>query len=308
MACLRITDLRPRVDPLTGAVSRDSRGIGCSAADSAALEHAFRAADAWGGRVLVVTAGPSTVDPVLKEAQALGATVVRIPVDDIGSHEYADELAGDERALARSIVTALSPFGPPALVLCGDRSADRGTGALPAFLAHELGACQALGLVRLRLGDRPTGATASSGTVMAERRLDGGWREQLRVPLPAVCSVEAAGVTLRRASLAGALAAEASPVPVEQSEVRHRADTAIVRVGPPRPFRPRTRVLPAPEGHHPRPRLLALTGALVAHDPPTVIGPVGAPAAADALIDFLVRHGYLDGPPEPGRSENGGRR
>jgi electron transfer flavoprotein beta subunit len=70
-----------------------------------------------------------------------------------------------------------------------------------------------------------------------------------------------------------------------------------VRVGASRAFAPRTRVLPAPEGEDPRIRLLALTGALVAHDPPTVIGPVGAVEAADQLIAFLVRHGYLDGAP-----------
>jgi electron transfer flavoprotein beta subunit len=42
---------------------------------------------------------------------------------------------------------------------------------------------------------------------------------------------------------------------------------------------------------------LELTGALVAHDPPTIVGPVGAVEAADALLAFLGRHGYLeDGP------------
>jgi electron transfer flavoprotein beta subunit len=40
----------------------------------------------------------------------------------------------------------------------------------------------------------------------------------------------------------------------------------------------------------------------VAHDPPTIIGPVDAPEAADALLAFLDRHGYLgdgNGPAEP---------
>ncbi len=306
VACLRVTDLRPRVDPLTGAMSRRTQGMACSAADNAALEHAFRVAGVLHGRVLVVAAGPSSVDPALKEAQALGATVLRVRLDDTGNQEYADELAGDERALARSIVAALAPFGPPSLVLCGDRSTDRGTGALPAFLAHELGVCQALGLVRLRVGDRQEGTppAAPEQVLLAERRLDGGWREQLRVPLPAVCSVEAAGVTLRRASLTGALTAEASTVPVERSPGGHRPDAGAVLVGPPGPFRPRTRLVPAPEGDDPRARLLSLTGALVAHDPPMVVGPVGAPAAADAFIDFLVRHGYLEGP-LPGRPHDG---
>jgi hypothetical protein len=53
-------------------------------------------------------------------------------------------------------------------------------------------------------------------------------------------------------------------------------------------------VLPAPAGDDPRIRLLELTGALVAHDPPTIVGPVGAVEAADALLAFLARHDYLD--------------
>ena len=105
-------------------------------------------------------------------------------------------------------------MGTPSVVLCGDRSADRGTGALPAFLAHELDAAQALGLVSLIPDPDSTGQAPA---VLAERRLDGGWRERLRVPLPAVCSVEGAGVRLRRASLTGALAAGSSTIAVDSA-------------------------------------------------------------------------------------------
>jgi electron transfer flavoprotein beta subunit len=59
-------------------------------------------------------------------------------------------------------------------------------------------------------------------------------------------------------------------------------------------------VLPPPASDDPRLRLLALTGALVAHDPPTVVEPAGAGEAADVLIDFLVRHGYLAAVPDGG--------
>ena len=67
VACLRITDLRPEVDPLTGAISRDAWGTGLAAADAAALEHALRAAEAWSGRVLAVAVGPASVEPVLRD-------------------------------------------------------------------------------------------------------------------------------------------------------------------------------------------------------------------------------------------------
>jgi electron transfer flavoprotein beta subunit len=295
VACLRITDLRPEVDPLTGAVRGDRWGIGLSAADGAALEHALRICEIWSGRLMAVAVGPVSVEPVLRQVAALGASVLRVPVAECGAGdgESQQPLAHDQQALARRVVDALGTR--PSVVVCGDRSVDRGTGAFPAFLAHQLGGAQALGLVSL---DTEPGGDS----LLAERRLDGGWRERLRVPLPAVCSVEAAGVRLRRAPLAGALAAADCEVPVSPASspqpVQSVDHEVRIRIGPARPFAPRPRVLPAPRGDDPRIRLLTLTGALVAHDPPTVVGPVGSVEAADALIGFLVRHGYLNGPPD----------
>jgi len=299
VACLRVSDLRPAVDPLDGTVTRDRLGVGLSPADATALEYALRIGEAWSARVVALCVGPESVEPVLRDVAALGVSVVRVPLGDEGDgHRYVSELAEDERGLARTLVAALAPFGPPDLVLCGDRSVDRGTGALPAYLAHELGAAQALGLVAVA----PDAGDDGGPGLLVERRLDAGWRERLRVPLPAVCSVEGAGVRLRRASLAGALEAEGTPVPVDRSlAVAAATGPGPFHVGAPQPFRPRTRLLPAPPEADPRLRLLALTGALVAHDPPTVVHPADAAEAADVLLAFLIRHGYLEGPgPEPG--------
>jgi len=296
VACLRINDLHPAVDPLDGIVTRDPLGVGLSAADGAALEHALRIAASWDGRVLAVSVGPTSIDPVLREVAALGISVVRVPADhESDGHRYVTELADDERALARTLAAAIRPFGPPDLVLCGDRSVDRGTGALPAFLADELGASQALGLVALDV--------EAPGTLIAERRLDAGWRERLRVRVPAVCSVEGAGVRLRRAPLTGVLAVGRVPTPVDRSlgvaeAAGHGHGSGPLHIGGTRPYAPRTRVLAPPEGPDPRLRLLALTGALVAHDPPTVVHPADAGEAADVLLAFLARHGYLEPGPD----------
>jgi electron transfer flavoprotein beta subunit len=303
VTCLRITDLRPEVDALTGSVRQDAWGIGLSAADGAALELALRIAGSWSGRLLAVAAGPPSTEPVLRQVAALGVSVVGGPVPAWGSDHYVEELGEDEHELARTLVAAMGPWGQPSLVLCGDRSPDRGTGALPAFLAHELGAAQALGLVALEpVGPGPGGLEAGAMALSAERRLDGGWRERLQLPLPAVCSVEAAGIRLRRASLAGVLATEGMVVPHSRDGhgdvVDGRRARGQVHLGPSRAYAPRTRVLPPPPGDDPRTRLLALTGALVSHDPPTVVGPLGSAEAADELIGFLVRHGYLDQPPD----------
>ena len=302
VACLRINDLRPTVDPLDGSVTRDPLGVGISPADGAALEHALRLADAWGGRVLAVSVGPVSIEPVLRDVAALGVDVVRVPADhESDGHRYITELAEDEHTLARTIAAAIRPFGTPELVMCGDRSVDRGTGALPAYLAHELDCRQALGLVALDV--------EGPGTLIVERRLDGGWRERLRVRVPAVCSVEGAGVRLRRASLAGTLDVDNISTPVDRSidvaeAAGHANPPGPIHIGATRPFAPRTRVLPAPEGNDPRLRLLALTGALVAHEPPMVVHPADPAEAADLLLAFLARHGYID--PDVGAAAAGG--
>lgn len=301
VACLRHADPRPEVDPVGGAVRRYPAAAVASASELAALELALRVAEAWHGHVLAVTAGPPAADGTLREALAVGAAALRVDWPDA---DYITDLAEDEHGLAAALAGAVRERNP-ALVLCGDRSADRGTGALPAFLAHELGAAQALGLVSL---------AADGSQLLAERRLTAGRRELLRIPVPAVCSVEAAGVRLRRASLGAALAAARAAIPAAAisaaaipatptaaaaprvaSAAVPAAAAAVaprVRAGAPRRYSPRTReVPPAPAGSA-RQRLLALSGALAHREPPALIGPVDSGRAASELLAYLRRSGY----------------
>ena len=140
----------------------------------------------------------------------------------------------------------------------------------------------ALGVVRVEPED--------DGKLRVHRRLDGGRREVLLVPRPAVVSVEAAGVRLRRAGLPATLASGHAVIPVAS------AATAIagprVRVLGAHPYRPRPRELPGPSGSALR-RMLELTGALAERTPPTVLGPLSAGQAADELLGYLRRRGYL---------------
>ncbi len=192
--------------------------------------------------------GRKSVEPVLRQVAALGASVLRVPSLHHGlEHGYPRELGEDEHELARMMVAAIGPFGPPSVVMCGDRSADRGTGAFPAFVAHELGAAQALGLVALEVtgapGGHPAGSRPSAGST-GDGASSSGCRclRCVRWRRP--------GVRLRRASLAGVLDTEAMVVPVAGARpaVIGGYGQGQVQVGPTRPFAPRTRVLPAPGG------------------------------------------------------------
>jgi electron transfer flavoprotein beta subunit len=310
VACLRHTDRRPDVDPVTGQVDRDPRGAGPAASEWAALELALQIAAAWDGDVLAVCAGPPDADRTLREAAAVGARVLRVvrssaprpleaaarldPLDPLES--YLDELTGDGRETAAALAAGIRSVGVPDLVVCGDRSADRGSGSVPAYLAAELDAAQALGLVRLQVeprgeaqrGEAQPGAATERPGLIGERRLDRGRRERLRIPCPAVVSVEAAGLRLRRAGMRATLAATSIPVPTIRPDV---AAPSLHR-GPARPFRPRTHIVAAPPGASSRDRLLALTGALVERTPPVLIRPATAAEAADALLEYLHRNGF----------------
>lgn len=265
-------DHRPEVDPLTGVVETDPRTSAASPADQAALEWALRAVEAWGGDVLVVTAGPAGAEVVLRDALAAGASrAVRVAVPSGAS--------------SRLVAAALAPVVADAgLVLCGDWSLDRGSGSVPAFLAHHLGAAQALGCTALHLNPD------EAGVVRATRRLDGGRRELLVVRCPGIVSVEGATARLRRASLGGVLRARRATIEVLAPPAPGAEENGTL-VGQ-SPYRPRARSLPAPSPElDARQRILALTGAQTERDPPQLLA-LDPPAAADRILDQLRTWGY----------------
>ena len=189
--------------------------------------------------MLAVAAGPAGIDGVLRAAISVGARALRVAYPgrsgDTGGGAGGpitldgSDLVGTPQATAAALAGAISRIGRPALVICGDRSARSGTAAVPALLAHHLGAGQALGLVSLRF---------EGEAAIGERRLDGGWRQRLRITRPSVCSVEAAGVRLRRSSLPAILAASEQPVPTVAAPTVEPV-WAGVHAGDPRPYRPR---------------------------------------------------------------------
>jgi electron transfer flavoprotein beta subunit len=272
------------VDPLTGAVSADPRDRGPSRSELAALEHARRLAQRWDARVVAATVGPCEADAMLRDALAAGAVeALRVePANGVARPQAADLVGGGQDSAAALAAALRQRYGVPDLVLCGDRSADRGTGSFPAFLAAALNAAQVLGVVRMESED--------DGVLRVHRRLDGGRREVLLVRRPAVVSVEAAGVRLRRAGLPATLASGRAVIPVVCAPAATAAQR--IRVLGAHRYRPRPRELAGPSGTALR-RTLELTGALTERTPPTVLGPLSPDQAADALLGYLRRHGYL---------------
>lgn len=276
LVCLKWVSLRPEIDPLTGEVETDARWSGVSTADQAALELGLEFATTRGTTVLALTVGGPESEPALHDALAVGATsAVRIDTPTGMASE----------AVAEHLAQYIHSLGPHTidLILCGDWSADRGSGSVPVYLAEALGLDDACGLVSV---------TAESPEVLrVERRLDGGRREKLRISVPAVVSVEGVAARLRRASLQGILRAKTQPVEVwrpRQPVISHTSDP--IRTGP---YRPPARVLDGPDTSlPPLRRVEILTGAFNERTPPRALV-LEPEAAADAILEQLASWGYV---------------
>jgi electron transfer flavoprotein beta subunit len=246
----------------------DARWAGVSEADRAALEIGLQLAAVTDEPVTVVSVARAGAEQALREALAVGAArVVRVDAPPgLTSYAVARALAG--------VVAGAS------WIVCGDASADRGSGSVPAFVAAELDLAQALGLVSVAV---PSGA---AGAVRATRRLDGGRREVLDVAAPAVLSVEGAAARLRRAGLPAELAARTAPVevvpgpagPIDQADAVH-------------PYRPRARALAAPSGGA-LDRVLQLTHAVGATAATHELVTLDPPAAAERILAALAEWGH----------------
>ncbi len=271
-ACVKWVDLRPELDPRTGLPTPSRHSWGFSEADRAAVEVALQLAEAAGTTTVVVCAGPTEALGTLSQLAASGpsrAVLVQRPSDSpAGTSGVA--LAG-----------ALGPQGlGVSTVVCGDMSYGRGSGTVPALIAHHLGFAQALGLIEVE----PTG-----GGLRAVRRLDGARREVIALEGPAVISVEGSVARLRRAALDETLSDGGDRIEV----VRSAGPAPAVNPGRLVPWRPPPRSVPAPRDPDAFDRVLELTGALTDRTPPRTIE-AAPPEAASVILDQLRSWGYLD--------------
>lgn len=271
--CWKWVDLRPEIDPLTGAVSAgDERFGGVGASDRAALEVALQARERWGCEVVVISAGPAPAEVGLREALACGAQrAIRV------------DLASDapSESVAAALADALDALVPEvALVICGDYSPDRGSGSVPAFLAARRQVAQALGVVGVEFADR----FGPDTPLRVRRRLDGGRREHLALTASAVISVEGSVATLRRAPLSASLSRSRLPVTVTPGPVvdehPHRPTRAV---------RPRPRDLAGPAGETALERIRHLTGATTGEGRRRTVLELPPEEAAAVLLAEIAR-------------------
>ena len=246
----------------------DDRFSGVSLADQAALETALVIGTSNNQPVTAITAGPEGSEQAVRDALSCGASrAMRV---HIAASAPSREVAS---ALARSLTEAT-------VVVCGDQSSDRGSATVPAYLAHLLGATQALGLIDVRV--------ESATTFTVVRRLDGGRREILSVPRPCVLSVEGSVAKLRRAPLQEALASRTANVEVVQARGLARTERPAVVVA----FRPRSHDLAAPTADDALHRIRQLTQPVSAHSGGETVA-LPPREAAEHILRALRRWSYL---------------
>jgi electron transfer flavoprotein beta subunit len=271
--------LTVETSPFTGAVDARRLLFRTNLADEGALELALRLAGP-GGAVSALTVGSPQADEVARAAAAAGAARAVRLWDPAVAAAHPPHTAALLAAAARAL--------PPAdLVLCGARSSDRGSGAVPAMLAELLGMPAVTDVTALAL---------EPGRALAQRRLARGAREEVRVALPAVVGLEPGVARLRQPALPALLAARRAPV-----EVWGPAELAGATAATPAPElravlppRPRSRPVFAPNSALPAHERIArlLSAGVAAKSGRVVEGPPEQLAAT--LLAFLRERGFVD--------------
>ena len=179
-----------------GAVDWSRAKSGISEYDPVAIELARRLADATGGEVIGLTAGPTRVDASLARKAALSRGFDRavIVADD------ALEGAGTTE-LAAVLAAAVRHIGEVDLVITGDSSVDVGARMVPAVLAGQLG-WPAVGEVT---------AVSGHGLLRVERDIAGG-TQVLAISGPAVLAASTDAAVPRIPGMKDILAAGKKPV------------------------------------------------------------------------------------------------
>src|SRR5262249_1917206 len=163
-----------------------------SEADAYALEEALRQKEKHGGEVIVISLGPERVRQSIKEALAKGADRA------IHLQDPLFDAATDAAAIAKAIAGALKNEKYD-LVFTGLQSDDHGFAQVGLILAHQLNLASATIVMEVQ---------PEEGSVRVERELERGWFQWVRLPIPALLTIQSGINQLRYATLKGIMAAK----------------------------------------------------------------------------------------------------
>ncbi|MFN0168267.1 MAG: electron transfer flavoprotein subunit beta/FixA family protein [Bryobacteraceae bacterium] len=152
--------------------------------DAYALEEGLQLKDRQGGEVVVICLGPARAAQTIREALAKGADRA-IHIDE--------EPAADPLSTARLLAAAIAGERPD-VVLTGLQSDDFGFGQTGVILAELLGIPHGTIIMQVDVED---------GSLKVKRELEDGWFQFVRMPLPALLTIQSGIRKLRYATLMG---------------------------------------------------------------------------------------------------------
>src|ERR1051325_7817542 len=181
-----------------------------SEADAYALEEALRQKEKHGGGgVIILALGPERVRQSIKESLAKGADRAIHLFDD--TFNAATHAAGIARALAAALKNETFD-----LVFTGLQSDDYGFAQVGLILAETLGLSSATIVMEVQ----PEGRS-----VRVKRELESGWFQWVRIPMPALLTIQSGINQLRYATLKGIMAAKKKEIrEVKAADVGLSAD------------------------------------------------------------------------------------
>lgn len=181
-------------------VTRDLKWI-INPYDEFAIEAALRLKEKHGGRVTVVSYGPSRVVDALRTALAMGADDA-VHLDDIALKSV------DFLRVTRAVTAAVKELNPD-IILIGSRAVDYDQGQRGAIVAEHLGWPHLALAVSLE---------SDGKTVTIERPIEGG-KVTLEAALPALVTVGGSHTIWnpRYASLPGIMKAKKKPLVVKKT-------------------------------------------------------------------------------------------
>src|SRR5499425_121754 len=179
----------------TGSWIREDVSYEVNEPDAYALEEALRQKEKHGGEVVVITAGPSRAQQVLREGLAKGADRAIYLEDNAFVSLDAYNLA---RALAAAIKDEQLD-----LIFTGLQSDDYGFAQTGVILAELLGWPHATIIMQIEKND---------AGIKVKRELEAGYFQFVAMPLPAVLTIQSGINKLRYATLIGIKQAKNKPL------------------------------------------------------------------------------------------------
>jgi len=175
-----------RIDASGKWIQEEDLSFEINEPDAYALEEALLLKEKHGGEVVVLCAGPDRAGQTIREALAKGA--------DRAIHIECDDLVSlDTLTLARRLAAAAAGESAE-LILTGLQSDDLGLGQTGVVMAEMLGIPHATIVMEVEV---------SGTSVRVKRELEDGWFQWVRMPMPALLTIQSGISPLRYATLMG---------------------------------------------------------------------------------------------------------